>query len=562
MKEIKNKLNERGREIYDIFEELVKIKSVSNTGGVSEVGDYIYQYLKSLPYFQKNPHFLRKPELPDDDLGRVNILALVRGEKDESADTIVYLSHMDTVDTGEYGELEKAACNPEQLHKGLACWDLNKEVKADLESGEWVFGRGTADMKSGVALQIKLLEEFSRNVQELKGNIVLAVTVNEEADSLGIIHLARPLAELAEEETLNLLGVINTDYTTGEANAATDERYIYLGSMGKIVPAVYVVGKGSHVGQVFQGFDVNYILSRLSSRIDYNVELADRAHGLITNPPVSLKQVDLKDEYNGQLPYEGFAYYNFLSYTRGAGELLAAFKEEAEDCFQQCIEQININFKEYCRLKEESFKPVNFKPLVSTYQELYSEACEKLGTAAVEDNLSRCLEESKKEGIIDLRVHSLKMVRRLWQMTEKEGPAAVVFLVPPFYPPNNPDSGNPGFKRFNTLIKEFIEEKEGQITGLGYRLNIKPFFPYLSDASFCAYHGAEGDEEALINNMPFWGKGWEIDLENVNKINLPVADMGVYGKDAHKITERVHIPYTFNILPRLIEEVTEYLLEG
>ena len=33
----------------------------------------------------------------------------------------------------------------------------------ELEGGEWIFGRGTGDMKAGAAIQCILLEEYSEN---------------------------------------------------------------------------------------------------------------------------------------------------------------------------------------------------------------------------------------------------------------------------------------------------------------------------------------------------------------------------------------------------------------
>lgn len=37
--------------------------------------------------------------------------------------------------------------------------------------------------------------------------------------------------------------------------------------------------------------------------------------------------------------------------------------------------------------------------------------------------------------------------------------------------------------------------------------------------------------------------------------------MGVYGKDGHKWTERVYKPYSFGVLPKLIQETTLHILK-
>ncbi|MDD6769344.1 M20/M25/M40 family metallo-hydrolase, partial [Inconstantimicrobium porci] len=58
----------------------------------------------------------------------------------------------------------------------------------DLESNEWMVGRGSCDMKSGVAVFLVLLKELSNHVDELKGNILLSKNSVEENKHTGIIE--------------------------------------------------------------------------------------------------------------------------------------------------------------------------------------------------------------------------------------------------------------------------------------------------------------------------------------------------------------------------------------
>lgn len=81
----------------------------------------------------------------------------------EADETIVLISHFDTVQTEEYGDLEMLAFQPEQLTKKLLDRkdDLPEEARIDLESGNYLFGRGTMDMKMGLALHMALIEKAS-----------------------------------------------------------------------------------------------------------------------------------------------------------------------------------------------------------------------------------------------------------------------------------------------------------------------------------------------------------------------------------------------------------------
>ena len=556
---MRNNLDERGKDIFDLTLKLLNIKSVSNTKGVTEVGDFIYDYLNQLSYYQDNPEYLKKfPLASDDSLGRNNIVALIKGEKAKNNKTIMYISHMDTVDTGEYGDLEEYCCKPEKLMKKLSKRKLNSEVRTELESGEWLFGRGAADMKSGAAIEMQLIKEFSQKVEEISGNVLIVITVNEEADSLGMLNVAGPIAEMAEKEGLDFIGGINTDFVSQLAEDDYDNRYMFMGSLGKVVEAVYVVGKGSHVGQVFQGFDVNLLLSKLTEKIDNNMELADNFKGMVTNPPVSLKQADLKDEYNGQLPYQGFAYYNFLNYKRGTEEIVNVMKNKVEESFIESVEHINEQYRKYCNLANEEYNAVELESRVFTYGELFEYVSNKYDPDTLKQELE-IAHKKAREDTMDLRIHSLRIVQKLWNLSELAGPAAVVFLVPPYYPPHNPVIGDKKMKEFNDKIETIIEEENKNADS--YNLVKKDFFPYLSDACFTVYQEGENDRKSLERNMPYWGRGWKINIDAVKKLNIPVIDMGVHGKDAHKFLERLHVPYAFNTLPTLVERATFKLLE-
>jgi len=549
----------RGKNILKLTKELVNIESVSNSQGVLEIGNYIHDMLEEWPYFQQNPGHLLKLPLRNDKMNRFNLAALVKGDKN-SEKTVVYIGHMDTVDIGEYRDLKDFATQPAELMEKLKTRDLDQDVQKDLNSGEWLFGRGTADMKSGVAVNLELLREFSENTEDLEGNILVIITVNEEADSLGMLNIAKPLVELAKKENLKYIGGINTDYTTDEIGNNPSNRYIYMGTLGKIVPALYVVGKGSHVGDVFGGFDVNLLMSELTSRIDNNMELADKYNNRITDPPISLKQEDQKLEYNGQLPYEGFAYYNFLNFNRGVTEVMDTFKEEVQDSIRSSLDWVEGNFRVYKSYHPDQDMNLDLDIDCYTYQELLEIVKDKYIEEKVEAEIENVLSKVKEEGIKDLRIHSLRIIKRMWELSELEGPAAVVFLVPPFYPPQNPNVDDEKFNRFNSIARETIENHEIN-DETKYDLIIKDFFPFLSDASYAAFQGDKKDEKTLKSNMPYWNRGWRIDIEAVKELNLPVVDVGVYGKGAHKYLERVHIPYTMKVLPELIKKITMKALQ-
>ena len=60
---------------------------------------------------------------------------------------MVLIGHTDTVGTSDYGILKKCATQPLELAKRIKELTLSEEVLKDLESGEYLFGRGIFDMK-------------------------------------------------------------------------------------------------------------------------------------------------------------------------------------------------------------------------------------------------------------------------------------------------------------------------------------------------------------------------------------------------------------------------------
>ena len=50
-------------------------------------------------------------------------------------------------------------------------------------------------------------------------------------------------------------------------------------------------------------------------------------------------------------------------------------------------------------------------------------------------------------------------------------------------------------------------------------------------------------------------------LDEMKELDLPVADIGSYGKDAHQFTERVETVYSFEVLPDILYKTTLQLLK-
>ena len=66
---------------------------------------------------------------------------------------------------------------------------------------------------------------------------------------------------------------------------------------------------------------------------------------------------------------------------------------------------------------------------------------------------------------------------------------------------------------------------------------------------------------SLKNNMPGFGSKYKLPIEDMQKLNLPVVNIGPFGKDAHRFTERLEKDYSFNVAPKLVYETIVKLLK-
>jgi arginine utilization protein RocB len=146
------------------------------------------------------------------------------------------------------------------------------------------------------------------------------------------------------------------------------------------------------------------------------------------------------------------------------------------------------------------------------------------------------------------------MIRYLLQSAGIISPAIVLYYGAPYCPHNTLHGED------KKLIKDIedIAKKVSVETGEKYRF--MRFFPSLSDSSYIRIDDSEESVKLLINNFPGMADLYQVPIDKIQEINIPGVNYGCYGKDAHKWTERVNIPYTFGVLPVLIQKTIDYYL--
>ncbi|RDI47959.1 M20/M25/M40 family metallo-hydrolase [Falsibacillus pallidus] len=523
---------------------LVKRESYNGTHGEKEKAEFIKDILVSFPYFQKHPDQVWVQEIENDGLERKNIFAFIQGK---SKRTVLYHAHIDTVSTEDYGPLQEKAHDPDALRRFFQSYDGDEKVQKDAESGKWLFGRGALDMQSGIAVHLANALYYSEHPEELEGSLLLLFNPDEESQHAGMITALSELERLKMEENLTFLAAINNDFIS-PLYEGDCKRYIYTGAAGKILPCFHVFGRVAHVGDGLKAIDPTYITSEINRSINQNPRFMERIDGEFILPPSCLYHRDDKVSYNVQTPESSKIYFNYFMYEKTAKDVLKEMVQIAhgvcKDYGQMLLER-NELFRNIHSLPERNLD-INIE--VVTLFEFMEKL--KLEGRDVENTLETVLDETMG---LDTRERAFKMVEALQQLDPDKNPRVVVFFAPPFLPHNYLNVEN----EFGTKTKKALEERLNRISEeTGEEFVVKRFFPYLADGSFLSLHESDEDIDNLTKNIPMMDELYPLPISRIRNLNIPSINIGVYGEDGHKWTERLYMPYTFGVLPEVIREVT------
>ncbi|MDM5298638.1 M20/M25/M40 family metallo-hydrolase [Bacillus pumilus] len=529
------------RELKELLTSLMQYESISGSTGEVALAEYIYYLLRERPYFEQNPHHLTLHPMKD---GRYYLTALVKRSK--LPRTVLLLSHFDVVDTEDYGEFQNMACKPEELMASFSQKSalLPKRAREDLASGEWLFGRGVMDMKAGLTVQLSMIERAMTGMFE--GNVLLVTVPDEEVNSQGMLEAVPKLKELREQHGLDYTACLNSE-PMFEKYPGDEHQYIYTGSIGKILAGFFCKGMETHVGEPFSGLNANFMVSELNHLLELNPHYCEEVDGEVTPPPTNLMQKDLKETYSVQTPHTAVTLFNVLMMKRSSEELHGLLYETAKQAAVQIQTKLKQKTAEFQRFQQ--FTPIDSSITVLTYHELYQKAAERSGTEEVERIVNDAF---ANRGELGDRDFSTKIVSELTTLCKEDGPLIVLFYSPPFYPSVS-SSDDPHIQK--SLQK--IQREAKEVYGLDVE-EVK-YFPGLSDLSYVQLE--KQDVGNYTTNMPLYLKGYALPQGEKEALFVPVINVGPLGKDPHKWTERLHVPFSFGILPALLESTIHGLLE-
>lgn len=554
-----------GSDIKKTMYDYVGIGSFSDTSHERDVEPFLMNLIGSFPYFKEHPNNYGLYRIPNDHLDRSVCYALVEGE---GPVTICLVHHYDVVGVEDYKTLKDYALKPDRLHKMLAdnLDMLSEEAKSDFLSGEFLFCKGGCDMKAGGSIQFTLLREYGNMVLQgkaPKGNILVIAVPDEENLSAGMRGAVTLLAELKEKRNLDYKLMINS-----EPHQRKDPKVgvFSLGSVGKLMPFVYVRGSLSHVGKVFEGLNPLNILSEIQRRTELSMDFSDTVEtgedtAECSPPPTWIYSKDSKEVYDVSMPLNGYGCISVLTLTSSPGEVLLRLKKICEESFEKIIKETNLAYKDFMIKSKREPKELPWKVKVSDFDQLLQEAIRDQGEGFKELYANKQKElladfNAAKRSIINC---NYELVNFVYDYVKDVSPRVVYGLVPPYYPCVSNleyEKADKKIEGLYPLLKQYALDNYNQEYVKEY------FFSGISDLSYIDMHDSKEIRRVLSTSMALFGDFYDIPLEDIEKISMPGINIGPWGKDFHKLSERVLTDDVYNKTPRLVDAAIKYMLES
>lgn len=542
------------KKIKNILIDLVSVQSDTGTPLERDIEKHIYVRLQKLDYFQSNKGNLGCYPLKNDSLERSIVWGLIKGN---GGKTVVLLNHHDAVDSYDYQTLREYAYKPELLEEELKKVELAKEVKDDLESGEWLFARGAADMKAGIAVQLSLIEQFSRH-QKLNGNILFLSVPDEESLSIGMRNGAELLEGLKKTFDLEYTLLINSEpHQKSEDNSGV----FYTGSVGKLMPVIYVRGKKTHIGDIFQGFNPILLLSQIVGATELNADFSDVVGDEVSPPPSWSFFRDEKKHYDASIPESAGGYFSILTLKRTPKIILDQLIRISEEAFNNVIQQMNSNYNKYSGMMNQPGQNLPWKSNVRTFSQIYNEAVSQSGDNFLQDYRLTIdkLKLDIKNGSISIPESNLTIIGKTLEYISDKTPMVVIAFSPPYYPHVSINDLKELSRSISDIDKFTAAIAKQECKEAYIKRN---YFMGLSDLSYTALNESEEIIPQIKSNMPLWGNMYDIPFEAMKGLSIPSINIGPCGKDLHKFTERVLKKDVVSNTPKIINRVIEHVLEN
>lgn len=541
----------KAEDVLALTKKLCSIPSVSGQGeGENRVARFLLETLQAIKTAEGNTLCVKEMTCEGDALGRKAVWALLRAAK-KTARTVLLTGHFDVVDTE--GKFSRLAFSPDAYTKALTGESLPEDAAKDLASGNWLFGRGTMDMKAGLALFVETIRAYAV-CEDLAINIAFLAVPDEESDSVGMRGTIAEFSNTLSSENLDVVAALTGEpcfWTAGEKPT----RPYYTGTTGKIMPYFLCLGRATHVNDYAEGANAMLLASHVVSLFEGNAAFIDGKGEDTLSPPACLRCETRTGTYSVSLPARAVCFFNVLTDSRTPERVMEESLEIARNALQFGILQME-KTREALKERGASVPEGRIEGSVYRYSELVQKCVEKMGSKEAFLK-GEALFYKTLDSVTDAREKAIRVSEWVADQSGLAGPAIVVGFLPPYYPHRVNRRRNAKERALRNIIEEMVAK--AKVISEDGAVSVKEVFGGITDLSFLGFEGNREALEALSENMPAWGEVYSLPLEQLLKLDIPVANMGPAGRDAHKMTERLELKYSLEIVPRLLAETIRKL---
>lgn len=235
---------------------------------------------------------------------------------------------------------------------------------------------------------------------------------------------------------------------------------------------------------------------------------------------------------------------------------MAQLKDTARTALNNVMQAADERYRTYCEISGNRYSSLIEKTQVIDYRELYLRAKETCD-GDLDAYIDSVTDASISAGD-DMRITSLRIVQALSDLCGIKTPTVVVFFATPFCPHNTLKKENADEARVISDLEKIASAFSAES---GEVMKLQQFFPSLTDSSYLKIDDDDDSVAMLKNCFPGYEKLYPVPLETAKALNIPAVNYGVWGKDCHKWTERIYMPYSFGKLPDFIAKTIHYYFD-
>jgi len=245
---ILNEIEDNREEFIAFLQSLIQTNSYNPPGNEKNVAVKIGNYLKDVDI---------DAEIFEYDDNRANLIATLNDNFEHK--NLLFNGHMDVVPPGSEED-----------------WKY-PPLSAYIKRNKYMYGRGTTDMKGGLAAMVCAMKVLKKLKIDLKGNILLNAVADEEMGGTG-----------TKWSVANPLKTKNIDFAIiGEPTALKPLPIaIMVGERGRMVVKVTTNGISTHASWPFMGKNAIYIMSDIIQKLDQL-----NAYIPSVEPPLSIEKL-------------------------------------------------------------------------------------------------------------------------------------------------------------------------------------------------------------------------------------------------------------------------------